>query len=75
MKIAQRTKITQLQHETSAASVLLCVKSFRNSEKCLSLFLAGNKLPVQASKGKNASTTSKYQLLSKAKTKKIQKQG
>ena len=25
----------------------LCVESFRNSEKCPSLFLAGNKRPVQ----------------------------
>ena len=56
MKIAQRTKITQLQHKTSTAPVLLSVESFRNSEEMSELVLAGNKLPAQASKGKNAST-------------------
>ena len=70
MKIAQRTKITQLQHETSTASVLLCVESFRNSEKCPSLFLAGNKRPVQApNEKKNASTREKYQCLREAEAK------
>ena len=40
----------------------LCVESFCNSEKCPSLFLAGNKLPVQASKlqqDKNISASEK----------------
>ena len=54
-KIAQRTKMTQLQHETSTS--LLSVSNFffvilENSEPVL----AGDELSAQALKEKNAST-------------------
>ena len=45
---AQRTKRTQLQHETSTAPLLTVVESFLYTEEMPELVLAGNKLSAQA---------------------------
>ena len=45
---APRTKRTQLQHETSTASLLTVVESFSYTEEMPELVLVGNKLSAQA---------------------------
>ena len=52
----------------------LCVESFRNSEKCPSLFLVGNKRPVQASNEKRMLQQDKNISASEKLKQKIQKQ-
>ena len=52
----------------------LCVESFRNSEKCPSLFLAGNKRPVQAPNEKKMLQQDKNISASEKLRRKFQKQ-